>query len=258
MVGDFGNVAYAARYIHDKKGSQAKGRVPPTRGVCRGTVSPMSSAYGKIARPAGVSADALQSLLPLAGTLRDGTAVSLVAADPASAAVVGQLHALLNRIIEDGDTYPQATVADRRPACAPPQEEPMTEAAFRSYFLSHDAFVVTDDAGTIYGAFYVKPNFPGRCSHVCNGGFIVEHAQRGKGVGTVMANAFKQIAPLLGYKASMFNLVFASNQASVALWRRTGFAEIGRLPGAGRLRGSDTLVDAIMFHCAFETRTVSR
>ncbi|KAI8924877.1 acyl-CoA N-acyltransferase [Entophlyctis helioformis] len=204
----------------------------------------MSSAYGKIARPAGVSADALQSLLPLAGTLRDGTAVSLVAADPASAAVVGQLHALLNRIIEDGDTYPQ--------------EEPMTEAAFRSYFLSHDAFVVTDDAGTIYGAFYVKPNFPGRCSHVCNGGFIVEHAQRGKGVGTVMANAFKQIAPLLGYKASMFNLVFASNQASVALWRRTGFAEIGRLPGAGRLRGSDTLVDAIMFHCAFETRTVSR
>lgn len=25
----------------------------------------------------------------------------------------------------------------------------------------------------VAGCFYVKPNFPGRCSHVCNGGFIV-------------------------------------------------------------------------------------
>ena len=25
----------------------------------------------------------------------------------------------------------------------------------------------------VAGCFYVKPNFPGRCSHVANGGFIV-------------------------------------------------------------------------------------
>ena len=41
----------------------------------------------------------------------------------------------------------------------------------QGYFLSHAAFVVRDVAsGAVLGAFYVKPNFPGRCSHICNGG----------------------------------------------------------------------------------------
>ena len=30
----------------------------------------------------------------------------------------------------------------------------------------------------VAGCFYVKPNFPGRCSHVCNGGFIVRSVSK--------------------------------------------------------------------------------
>lgn len=53
--------------------------------------------------------------------------------------------------------------------------------AYRGYFLSHAAFVVRaleagkdaqggiSPAGEIIGCFYVKPNYPGRCAHVCNG-----------------------------------------------------------------------------------------
>jgi len=78
-----------------------------------------------------------------------------------------------------------------------------------------------------------------------------------------MGLAFIQIAPLLGYKASMFNLVFENNIASVHLWRSLGFTEIGRVPNAGYLikkkeiteqtntEVEEEFVDAIMFYYSF-------
>jgi len=73
-----------------------------------------------------------------------------------------------------------------------------------------------------------------------------------------MGLAFIQIAPLLGYKASMFNLVFENNIASVHLWRSLGFIEIGRVPNAGYLikkkeitEIEEEFVDAIMFYYSF-------
>lgn len=53
----------------------------------------------------------------------------------------------------------------------------------------------------------VKPNFPGRCSHICNGGFITRLDSRDRGVGTVMGLSFLRLARDLGYRASYFNLV---------------------------------------------------
>lgn len=79
-----------------------------------------------------------------------------------------------------------------------------------------------------------------------------------------MALAFITIAPVLGYKASMFNLVFENNNASVRLWRSAGFQEIGRIPNAGYLikrkdpskednnpAEEEEFVDAIMFYYQF-------
>jgi L-amino acid N-acyltransferase YncA len=78
-----------------------------------------------------------------------------------------------------------------------------------------------------------------------------------------MGLAFIEIAPLLGYKASMFNLVFITNIPSVRLWRSLGFQEIGRLPNAGYLikkketneqendEVEEEFVDAIMFYYNF-------
>ncbi len=75
---------------------------------------------------------------------------------------------------------------------------------------------------------------------------------RGKGAGVVMGEAFKVLVPALGYKASVFNLVFANNIASIAIWRKLGFQEIGRVPKAGRLRNNpNELVDAIIFYYDF-------
>ncbi|KAJ9221039.1 hypothetical protein DTO169E5_1270 [Paecilomyces variotii] len=97
------------------------------------------------------------------------------------------------------------------------------------------------------GTFYIKPNYPGRCSHVCNGGFITTTAARGKGVGSVMGETYLEYAPKLGYRYSVFNLVFANNPASIRIWEKLGFNVIGRVPGAAQLANSEEPVDALIF-----------
>ena len=47
------------------------------------------------------------------------------------------------------------------------------------------------------GTFYIKPNYPGRSSHVCNGGFIVTDAARNRGVGRLMGEGYLEWAPKL-------------------------------------------------------------
>ena len=47
------------------------------------------------------------------------------------------------------------------------------------------------------GSFYVKPNYPGRSSHVSNGGFLVTEAARNKGVGRLMGEGYLEWAPKL-------------------------------------------------------------
>ncbi|KAL3861229.1 hypothetical protein ACJMK2_007278 [Sinanodonta woodiana] len=175
--------------------------------------------------------------LPKDGTLKDGTAVVL---DRYCNEYEADLHAILKFIVnEEGDSYPQ---------------EDMTDVEdFRAYYLSHDVFICTNKATReLLGAFYVKPNFPGRCSHICNSGFIVKSSARGKGVGTFLAENYLYIARDLGYKASFFNLVFISNKASVGLWRKLGFKEIGRVPKAGNLKGLG-YTDALQFYYDLET-----
>jgi ribosomal protein S18 acetylase RimI-like enzyme len=186
----------------------------------------MSSAYGGIethTKPV--------TFLPLVDTLDDGSVVEIVAFGPEHLDV---LHRLLNEIIAEGKTYPQ--------------EQELTIDQFRMYFQT--AYVLKEGS-KVLGSFYVKPNFPGRCSHICNGGFIVQPEQRGRGVGKALGRAFLKVAPAMGYRASMFNLVFENNTASVKLWNGLGFEIIGRLPKAGRLVGSDKLIDALMFYKEF-------
>lgn len=42
------------------------------------------------------------------------------------------------------------------------------------------------------------------------------------------------LAPHLGYKASVFNLVFANNVASIRIWEKLGFQRAGIIPKAAR------------------------
>lgn len=103
------------------------------------------------------------------------------------------------------------------------------------------------------GFFYVKPNYPGRSSHLCNAGFVVPTSARGRGLGHVLARSFISTAPRLGYRGSVFNLVYSSNVASLRLWETHGFSIVGRIPRAGCLRGADGYDDAFVIYRDFAT-----
>ncbi|QRV98146.1 GNAT family acetyltransferase [Ceratobasidium sp. AG-Ba] len=157
-----------------------------------------------------------------------------------------------------------------------PQEGPMDRAAFEGYFFAADVFVgmavpddevatlvhesIEDVRGTrswdesVVGSYYVKPNYPGRSSHICNAGFVVRPRFRRLGVGRILGQSYVKNAPLLGYKASVFNLVYANNAGSLAIWDRLGFTRAGLIPKAGRLKTAEgeAYFDAVVVYKSFE------
>lgn len=70
---------------------------------------------------------------------------------------------------------------------------------------------VFEEDGTILGTYYVKTNQAGPGDHVCNCGFMVASAARGRGVAAAMCEHSQEIARALGYKAMQFNFVVSSN-----------------------------------------------
>lgn len=156
-------------------------------------------------------------------------------------------HDELNYVIEEGRTYPHY--------------QNMNKTEFLAYLFDHFAAIwitgeYTEDMAAqpkefwqsrYLGHFYIKPNYIGRCSHVCNAGFIVYHQVRGKGMGKEMGRKYLEWAPKLGYVYSVFNLVFETNVASAKIWESLGFEKIGYIKNVAALKGEDKLVGAYMF-----------
>lgn len=156
-------------------------------------------------------------------------------------------HDEFNYIIEEGRTYAHY--------------QPMDKREFLNYLFDHFAAIwiqgdYTEDMASqpkefwkskYLGYFYIKPNYIGRCSHVCNGGFAVYHEIRGKGLGKEMGRKFLELAPKLGYVYSVFNLVFETNVASTKIWESLGFEKIGYVKNVAVLKGEDKLVGAYIF-----------
>ena len=115
--------------------------------------------------------------------------------------LVAYLCSQLNKEIEKGDTYPMT--------------DPMTIDDFGNYWFANFGAVMllgdirdpydvmamaqtnTDWEKACLGSFYIKPNYPGRSSHVCNGGFLVTDGSRNRGVGRLMGEGYLDYAPKL-------------------------------------------------------------
>jgi L-amino acid N-acyltransferase YncA len=126
----------------------------------------------------------------------------------------------------------------------------MTSAeGWRAWVETAAAAFVAEDEGAVVGSYYVRTNQPGAGSHVCNAGYVVGEAARGKGVAGRMCEHSQEEARRLGYRAMQFNLVVSTNEGAVRLWQRHGFAIVGTLPGAFRhpARGD---VDAFVMYKA--------
>ncbi|KAK4612069.1 hypothetical protein CLAFUW4_13141 [Fulvia fulva] len=195
-------------------------------------------------------------IIPRQVTLRDrvttATLVPFSSPHQVPPHLTAYLCELLNREIEKGDTYPMI--------------DGMALSSFATYWFANFGAIMlmghiqtveevtlleergVDWAKECLGSFYVKPNYPGRSSHVCNGGFLVTDAARNRGVGRLMGEMYLEWAPKLGYTYSVFNLVYETNVASLRIWDALGFKRIGRVKGCGNLKSfPDHFIDAIIF-----------
>ncbi|GES60708.1 histone acetyltransferase Spt10 [Aspergillus terreus] len=195
-------------------------------------------------------------IYPRQVTLRDrvtiATLVPFVSHENVPQSLMSYLSEQLNKEIEKGDTYAMI--------------DPIPFEQFSQYWFSgFSAIMILGDIRSAYqmhaldraganwakiclGSFNVRPNYPGRSSHVCNGMFLVTDAARNRGVGRLMGEGYLEWAPKLGYTYAVFNLVYESNVASCRLWDSLGFKRIGRVPGGGRLISNPgQYVDAIIY-----------
>ena len=113
-----------------------------------------------------------------------------------------------------------------------PQLPPLSRDAFEGVWVRGVTTVIAARVDArLAGAYYLKPNFPGRSAHIANAGYVVDARYRGRGIGRRLVEDSIARAPALGFDAIQFNLVYASNPAR-ALYEELGWREIGRIPSA--------------------------
>ena len=99
----------------------------------------------------------------------------------------------------------------------------------------------------VLGCFYLKQNQAGGGAHVCNCGYMVSVAARGRGIARAMREYSQEIALERGYRAMQFNFVVATNEVAIALWQNLGYEIVGRLPAAFR-HPQVGYVDSLVMH----------
>lgn len=130
-----------------------------------------------------------------------------------------ELWAMIEPVFREGKTYvydPEITEAEARRIWT---EQPL-------------ATFVAEDQGQLLGTYYLKANQSGLGSHVCNCGYLVAEAARGKGIASTLCEHSQEEAIRQGFRAMQFNLVVSTNEGAVRLWKKLGFEIVGTLPGA--------------------------
>lgn len=115
-----------------------------------------------------------------------------------------------------------------------PFDASITRAEALAYWCGSTTrtYVAEMNGSGVVGAYILRPNQPGRGSHVSNAAFIVATSERNRGIGRRMAKHCLVEATHLGYRAMQFNYVVSSNTSAVKLWQQLGFEIVGTIPGA--------------------------
>ena len=146
------------------------------------------------------------------------------------------LWSIIEPVFRAGETYAVAVDIEEADARALWLDKPVA------------TFVAVNAAdGAVLGSYFLKFNQPGGGNHVCNCGYIVDGAARGRGVASALCEHSQREAIALGFRAMQYNLVVATNTGAIRLWQRNGFEIAGRLPGAFR-HPTEGEVDALVMY----------
>tara|TARA_R100001086_G_scaffold247591_1_gene182251 strand:- start:2395 stop:2925 length:531 start_codon:yes stop_codon:yes gene_type:complete len=158
-------------------------------------------------------------MLRLRGPVAENPAMNELVIRPAKASDAEQIAQILQPVLQAGGTY------------ALPRDWSSDETI--AYWLAADKnSLVATLNDEIVGTYYLKTNQMGGGSHVCNCGYVVAQQSGGKGIAAAMCRHSLRLAREMGYQAMQFNFVVSTNEHAIRLWRRLGFGEVGRLPGA--------------------------
>lgn len=129
------------------------------------------------------------------------------------------IAAIILPIIRDGTTYTL--------------DSGMSEDEALAYWLGSDKETfVAEQAGTVVGTYYIRPNQAGGGGHVCNCGYMTDPKLTGRGIARRMCEHSLEYARSRGYRAMQFNFVISTNERAVKLWQLLGFEIVGRLAAA--------------------------
>ncbi|MGQ2965854.1 GNAT family N-acetyltransferase [Methylophilus sp.] len=145
-----------------------------------------------------------------------------------------QIWPIFQTVVTAGETYTYPRDTTR-------------EQAIKLWLEAPRKTFVAEENGKILGTYYIKTNQPGGGDHVCNCGYMVSPAARGRGLASSMCEHSQQIARSLGYLAMQFNFVASTNEGAVRLWTKLGFETVGRLPKAFNHPGLG-YVDALVMY----------
>lgn len=145
-----------------------------------------------------------------------------------------QIWPIFHEIVRAGETYAYPRDTDR-------------EEAASIWLATPRKTYVFEENGIILGTYYLKTNQSGPGDHVCNCGYMVASAARGRGLATALCEHSQTIARELGYKAMQFNFVASTNEGAVRLWNKLGFETVGRLPRAFK-HPTKGYVDALVMY----------
>jgi RimJ/RimL family protein N-acetyltransferase len=205
---------------------------------------------------------------PIEAKLKDGTRVHLVLANGRD---IRPLQRLYQIIVEEGTSYPhdhppadneleeywfrgKTTVAAYLRDGARPSERRSAETSRLPKRAGDMGGCDGGDRQTMLGAFYLKPNWPGRARHVANAGFIVSPQWRNNGLGWLLGACMLDYAGELGYRSVIFNLVFSENVAARHLWKKLGFTELALIPQAVKKKDGTYQHAVIMFRSLVEEK----
>ena len=103
------------------------------------------------------------------------------------------------------------------------------EQALEIWLRAPNRTYVAEEGDRVLGTYFIKTNQAGPGSHVCNCGYMVASAARGRGLATLMCLHSQEVAKSLGYKAMQFNMVASSNEGCRALVEQIGIRDCRHL-----------------------------
>jgi L-amino acid N-acyltransferase YncA len=151
------------------------------------------------------------------------TSSDVVLIRPYDAADWPRVWAILEPVFRTGETYPFP------PGISAEQARDTWTATGKHVFVAVD-----EPTGEVLGTYYLKPNFEGAASHICNCGYVVSELARGRGIAARMCEHSQREALAHGFRAMQYNLVVSSNESAVHLWQKMGFTIVGTIPEAFR------------------------